>query len=183
MFRQLNSLLLLMTTSGSPFSTAALYVAAGAWQTAAKEFDRMKRSLICALLAGAMACCGTALYAQDTMSQGGPPAGHHMMSPDQRLQHMTKMLNLTADQQQKIKPILENQQTQMESLHQDTSMSQQDRMAKMQQLRQSTNQQINGILTPEQQQKFQQMQAQQREHMGRGAGAAGQSQPQQAPPQ
>ncbi len=183
MFRQLNSLLLLMTTSGSPFSTAALYVAAGAWQTVAKEFDRMKRSLVCALLAGAMACCGTALYAQqDTMSQGGPPAGHHMMSPDQRLQHMTKMLNLTADQQQKIKPILENESTQMQSLHQDTSMSRDDRMSKMQQIRQGTNEQINGVLTPEQQQKFQQMQAQQREHMGHGAGA-GQAQPQQAPPQ
>lgn len=188
MFRQLNSLLLLMTASGSPFSTAALYVAAGAWQTFTKEFYRMKRSLVCALLSLAMACGATALYAQqDTMSQGGPPH-HQMMSPDQRLQHMTKMLNLTADQQQKIKPILENQQTQMESLHQDTSMSRQDKMSKMQELRQSTNQQINGLLTPDQQQKWSQMQERRMEHSGHGAGmgagsGSGQAQPQQPPPQ
>ena len=94
----------------------------------------MKKVLICALLAIAMACLGTALYAQDTMSQGqgmgqgGPGGMHHMpMSPDQRLQRMTQQLNLTADQQQKIKPILEQEQQQVQTLHQDMSISQQDK--------------------------------------------------------
>jgi Spy/CpxP family protein refolding chaperone len=186
MFRQLNSLLLLMTTSGSPFSTAALYLAAGAWQTVEKEFYRMKRSLVGAVLSLAMACGATALYAQqDTMSQGAPQ-NHHTMSADQRLQHMTRMLNLTSDQQEKIKPILENEQTQMQSLHQDSSLAPADRRSKMQELRQNTNQQINGVLTPDQQQKWSQMQEHRHEHMGHGAGAgagAGQAQPQQAPQQ
>lgn len=149
----------------------------------------IRRGAICALLAIAVAACGTALYAQDNMGQGqagqsqmGPGGGHRgMMSPDQRLQHLTKMLKLTSDQQAKIKPMLEQEQTQMQSLHQDTSMSQQDRWAKAKTIRQSTNEQIKSALTPDQQTKFTQMQERQMEHMGHGG--MGQGQPQQAPPQ
>ena len=141
----------------------------------------MKKSLICALLALAVACCGTALYAQDNMSQSGTPQEHRMPpSADQRLDHMTKMLNLTPDQQQKIKPILENEQSQMQALHQDTTTPQADRMAKARELRQSSNQQINGILTPDQQQKWSQMQSKRGGAMGQRGGAMGQQPP---PPQ
>jgi len=175
MLRQLNSLLLLMTASGSPFSTAALYLAAGSWQTVAKEFDRMKRSLLCALLSLAMICGATALYAQqdaqqNTGSQSGQ-RGHQMMSPDQRLEHMTKTLDLNNEQQQNIKIILEKQQTDAQALRQDTSLSPAQRRAKMQELRQSTDQQINDILSPEQQQKWQQVQEQHTEPTGQGASA------------
>jgi Spy/CpxP family protein refolding chaperone len=96
-------------------------------------------------------------------------------SPEQRLQHMTKTLNLTPDQQEKIKPILENEQTQMQGLHQDTSMAKPDRMAKAQQIRQGSNDQIQQILTPDQQQKWSQMQAQ---HQGGAAGQGGVPKPQ-----
>jgi Spy/CpxP family protein refolding chaperone len=181
MLRRLNAVLVLMTTSSSPFSTATLFVATSAWQTVSKEFFRMKKTFVCALLTLALACCGTALYAQqDTMSQGGPQAGEHRMPPsaDQRLAHMTKMLNLTPDQQAKIKPILENQQSQMESLHQDQSMSREDRMAKAQQIRQSSNTEIQQILTPDQQQKWTSMQGQRQGGGGRGPASGGATTPQ-----
>lgn len=164
----------------------------------------MKKVIICALLAIAVACCGTALYAQqDNMGQGqtgqgqmgqgqmGP--GHRMMSPDQRLQHLTKTLNLTSDQQAKIKPMLEQEQTQMQAMHQDTSMSQQDKWAKAKSIREGTNDQIRSVLTPDQQTKFVQMQDRQMEHMGQhggmgqgggmGQSGGGMGQPQQSPPQ
>jgi hypothetical protein len=199
MFRKLQAVTVLMTTSNSPFSMAAMLVATSAWQRVSKELYKMKRALLCALLAIAVACCGTALYAQqDNMGQGqmgqgqtdqgqmAPNGNHHpMMSPDQRLAHLTKMLNLTSDQQQKIKPMLEQEQQQMMSMHEDTSMSQADRMTKMHQLRQSTNDQIKSVLTPDQQTKFTQMQDRQMERMGQhgmgqGSGMGqGQSQPQQ----
>jgi len=137
----------------------------------------MKKMMICALLTVAVACCGTALYAQDNMSQSGgqmAQGGHHMATPEQRLQHMTRMLNLTDDQQAKIKPMLEQQQQQMEALHQDSSMSQADRHSKMMEIRQSTDEQIKGVLTPEQQTKWQQMQERNMQRhggMGQGAGA------------
>jgi Spy/CpxP family protein refolding chaperone len=191
-FQRLHAMAVLMTTSNAPVSTAATFVAATAWRRVSKEFYRMKKVLVCALLAVAMACLGTALYAQDTMSpgqgmgQGGPGGMHHgPMSPDQRLQRMTQQLNLTADQQTKIKPILEQEQQQMQTLHGDTSMSQPDRMSKMQELRQGTNNQIKSVLTADQQQKFVQMQDRHGPGMGHGGmGQDGmQAPPQQAPPQ
>ena len=142
----------------------------------------MKKALICALLTVALACCGTALYAQmqDNSGQGGG-MHHGPMSVDQRLQHMTQTLNLSSDQQQKIRPILENESQQMESLRSDTSMSREDRMAKMRSIRQNSMSQITPILTADQQQKWQQMQANHMHHNGAMSNGEPGSQP--APPQ
>jgi Spy/CpxP family protein refolding chaperone len=182
--KKLNSALVLMNTSSSPLSTAAVWMVAGAWQIATKEIYRMRKSLLCALLALTLACGASALYAQqDNMSQPDAAKGPGMkMSPDQRLQHMTKALNLTDDQQQKIKPILESQSQQMQTLRQDTTMSQQDKWSKMREIHQTTNDQIKPILTADQQQKWEQMQAR---HMGHGMnhGAPEGAAPPQAPPQ
>ena len=177
-----------MTVSGSPFSTAAIFVAAGVAQRFSKEFSRMKKAVVCALLCMAMALCGTALYAQmqDGMAQGGAMHPMGPMSTEQRLQHLTQMLNLTSDQQSKIKPILENESQQMQTLRADTSMTREDRMGKMRSIRETTNSQISPILTTAQQQKWQQMQSEQRQHMHGGVapnavGSDGQMNP--PPPQ
>lgn len=120
-----------------------------------------------ALLLGAVAA-----YAQAPAGQGGGQWGHGQPpTVEQRLQRMTQALDLTEDQQQKIRPILENESTQMQSLRSDTSLSQEDRMAKMKQMRETTSSQINPILNPDQQKKYAEMMS----HMRRGGG--------QAPPQ
>ena len=143
----------------------------------------MRKALVCAM-AVALVCCGAALYAQDGMGQGGGmAAAHRMQSPELKLQHMTRQLDLTPEQQQKIKPILEQESQQMASLHQDNTLSQQDRRNKFQQIRQNTDEQIKPILTPAQQEKYEMMESSRTEHgMGHGGGM-GQSQPQQAPAQ
>ena len=119
----------------------------------------MKRALICALLTLAMAAPGTALYAQAQQDngQGGGRAHGMQMSPDQRMQHMTKMLNLSADQQEKIKPILESESQQMQTLHQDTSLTREQRFDKMREIRENTMTQIKPILSADQQAKWEQM--------------------------
>lgn len=148
----------------------------------------MKKMMLCALLSAAVACCGSALYAQDNMSQGGGQMSqgggqemNHRMppSPEQRLQHMTKTLNLTPDQQQKIKPMLEQEQQQMQTLRQDSTVAPADRKAKMMQIRQGTNDQIKGVLTPDQQTKWQQ---DMQNHQG-GMNHGGMGQGGMAPPQ
>ncbi len=130
----------------------------------------MKKVLMCALLSVAVTACGTALYAQmqDGSGQGGAMQRMGPPSTDQRLQHLTQMLNLTSDQQAKIKPILENESQQMEALRSDSSMSREGRMTKMRSIRETTNSQITPILTSEQQQKWQQLQAR---HMHPQAGS------------
>ena len=91
------------------------------------------------------------------------------MSADQRLQHMTKQLNLSDAQQQQIKPNSENEDKQMQALHSDSSLSQQDRMSKMMQIRQDTSSQIKPILNSNQQQKYEEMIR--HSHMGPGQNA------------
>ena len=48
---------------------------------------------------------------------------------------MTKRYNLSSDQQAQIKPILANQQQQMQALRQDSSLSREDKMAKVKSIR------------------------------------------------
>jgi Spy/CpxP family protein refolding chaperone len=95
---------------------------------------------------------------------GGP--GMMGGNPGER---MAKELNLTADQQTKMKAIMESTHQQMSAIEKDQSLSQQDKHAKIQQLHESTKSQISAILTPDQQQKFAQM----HEHMGQGGRGRG----------
>ena len=142
----------------------------------------MKMKLMHAVAVLAVLAGSTLLYGQMGPQQGGGPYGHgpgQHMTAEQRLQHMTRQLNLTEAQQQLIKPILENQDKQMQSLHEDSSLSQQDRMSKMMQIRQGTSEQIKPILNTEQQQKYEQMMNRQ----GRDRSGPGQNQPPgEAPP-
>jgi Spy/CpxP family protein refolding chaperone len=187
MFKNVDTILLIMSTSPSPFSTAAIYLAAGAGQGVTREISKMKKVLIHAALAFIVALSSAAIYAQEPQDQA--PSGHmgmHGQPPttEQRLQHMTQQLNLSSEQQQQIKPILESQSQQMQALRQDTSLSQQDRMTKMQSIRQSSSSQIKAVLNPDQQAKFDQMISRQGRggpHGGQGAPPDGAAPPPQNP--
>src|SRR5260370_27388757 len=72
----------------------------------------------------------------------------------QHLQHMSSELNLTDDQKQKIQPILQSEVQQMKPVRNDSSLSADQKQAKMQGIRDSANSQIAPILTPDQQKKF-----------------------------
>lgn len=136
-------------------------------------------AVILTVLAGSVV-----VHAQMGPQQGSGPYGHgpgQHMTADQRLQHMTRQLNLTDSQQQLIKPILENEDEQMQSLHENASLSQQDRMAQMMQLRQGTAEQIKPILNADQQQKYDQMMNRRPGH-GRGGPDQNQSQGEAPPP-
>ena len=77
----------------------------------------------------------------------------------QKLQRLSSELNLTEDQKAKIKPILQNQVAQAKTVQDDTSLSTDAKQAKMKEIKASTTQQMNEILTPDQQQKLAAMKA------------------------
>lgn len=128
----------------------------------------MNRRILSSLLIVALVALGSvAMYAQQAdqnAGQGSEHQGEHMgqrggaMNSQAMLDHMTKELNLTSDQQTKIKPILDDQQKQMQTLRDDTSMSREDKMSKMRDLHKSTVDQIRTQLTADQQTKFDEMQ-------------------------
>jgi Spy/CpxP family protein refolding chaperone len=160
----------------------------------------MKRQLCSLVLTGLLAT--GVIFAQETGSapdqnapqtEGGGMGGHHggkRMDADQRLAHMTKRYKLTADQQSQIKPILQDEQQQMESMRSDTSTSRQDKMAKMQSMHEADTQKIEAVLTDEQKQKYEadqkKMQDRHSQRMQGGQGGAGAPPPPDAggpPPQ
>lgn len=135
----------------------------------------MKKPVIVIMAMVALSLGAVAVYAQ--MQGGGPPTA------DQRLQHMTQVLGLTGEQQEKIKPILESQNTAMQQLRAGTSLSREDRMAKMKQIHENTVSQINPILTPDQQKKFADLTSQMGRGHGMGPGGPGQPAPPSQPQQ
>jgi periplasmic protein CpxP/Spy len=137
----------------------------------------MKKSLGCLALAGALAfgLNTTALFAQQDQSQAqdqsqdqsqGQQGGHRGMNADRQLEHLTRVLNLTSDQQAQIKPILQDRDQKMQALWQDPSTDQQDKRSQMRSIRQNSNVQIEAVLTDQQKQQFEQMQQHMHGHRG-----------------
>jgi Spy/CpxP family protein refolding chaperone len=77
---------------------------------------------------------------------------------------MAEKLNLSQQQQDQLKPIMEKQRAQAKAIWQDNSLSQDQKREKMQALHQESQTQINAILTPEQQQQMQQMRQNFKQH-------------------
>ena len=83
-------------------------------------------------------------------------AGEHgkKMSVDEKVSWMTKELNLSSDQQAKLKPVLEDQQKQIEAVWQDTSLSDDAKKAKKKEIKSATSTQITALLNSDQQAKY-----------------------------
>jgi Spy/CpxP family protein refolding chaperone len=117
---------------------------------------------------------------QKTQAEGEYGHGGRHFDPSQRAQMMAQHLNLNSDQQSKIEEILKSEQSQMQSLRADSSMSPQDRRSKMMDIHKTSNDQIRALLNPDQQKKWDEMQAgwQQRMHEHRRGGQGPDSPPQ-----
>jgi Spy/CpxP family protein refolding chaperone len=126
------------------------------------------KALAFAMIAMLTLALSLPVFAQDAPDQTPPPQGRGMRghhgppSVDDQLNHLNKMLSLTDDQKTKIKPFLQDQQNQMSALRQDSSLSRQDRMSKMQQIHQNTTQQVKSVLNEDQQKKYDEMQSRMR---------------------
>jgi periplasmic protein CpxP/Spy len=118
----------------------------------------MKRNLLTLAAVGAIALGGFAI----AQAQGGPGRWH---GQGLSLEHLTKTLNLTSDQQAKVQPILDQAKPQMIAIHQEakSAMSQirpqiiaihKNTMQKTQAVMANAMSQIRPLLTPEQQTKF-----------------------------
>ena len=143
-----------------------------------KIFRKLALLAVCALATVAFA-------QQDTPPpQGGAEGQGHrrgMMSTDDQLKSLTEKLNLTSDQQAKVKPILEDTHSQMQKIMQDESSSREDKMTKMRSLHESASSKIRDILTDDQKKKFDDMQTEMQNHM-RERKSGGQNPPSDSSP-
>lgn len=145
-----------------------------------------KQSLLILAAAGLISIAVPFATAQSNDQQSQPMQDnggrhHGQQDPVEKTKELTKHLKLTSDQQAKVQQALETQHSQMESLHQDSSLSREDRHAKMMDIRKSTDDQIRGLLDPTQQKKWDEMQAKHEQWMQNRHGGApeGQSTPPQ----
>ena len=151
----------------------------------------LKQCLLVLVAAGLLSIAVPFAAAQDNPSndqQSSPSqdSGHRRHGPPdpaQRTQELTKQLQLTSDQQTKVQDIFQSERSQMESLRQDTSLSQQDRHTKMMEMHKSTDTQIRALLDSDQQKKWDEMQAKRGQWMqNRRPGPPDAGSGQQAPP-
>ena len=91
---------------------------------------------------------------------GGP-------NPEQRLQKLATELNLSDDQKSQLKPILEDEATKMKALRDDSGLSRQDRMQKMQSIMADSRSKMDPILNDDQKKKLADMKNEMRQgHRG-----------------
>jgi periplasmic protein CpxP/Spy len=138
-------------------------------------------TLLALTLAGVSILTMSAVAQNDNNDQQAAPAEHRgrHMDPAKRTEMLTKQLNLTSDQQAKVLEVFKGEQSQMESLHSDSSLSQDDRRSKMMEIRKTSNDQVRALLDPDQQKKFDTMQSEHRQwghhEGGQGPGPSGDS--------
>jgi protein CpxP len=148
----------------------------------------MKKSSTCLIQSSVLAAglvCSAHVLAQQSKEpsfppetsapppEQGPGGGHRgMMDPAQQLAGMTKRYNLSAGQQNQVKPILADQQQQMQLLRSDPSLSPDEKKTKMQSIRSNSNTKIEAILNDDQKKQFEQdhQSTQQRMQQGRQGG-------------
>ena len=120
------------------------------------------------------------LFAVAALAQQNPPAqesgehkhsqhmSHNMGNVDDHVKELTTKLNLTADQQAKVKAILQENHQKMETTMKDESLSKEDRHAKMMSMHESVHAKVREVLTDEQKPKFDAMVKEMEEHHAQG---------------
>jgi hypothetical protein len=142
-------------------------------KTLDKEIISMKQLRTLALLA----VCAFALSA---FAQQTPPADtheghehgqgqgmdHRMPTTDEMVQTMSERLSLTDDQKPKVRKIAEETRKKMDAMNAGTSMSREDRMAKMRKLHDDAMSQVRTILNDDQKKKLDEWQKEMHDHKG-----------------
>src|SRR4051794_15275415 len=93
-----------------------------------------------------------------SMAQNANPGRRGGGTPEERVKAMKETLGINDEQATKIKAIIEKHQApnqeKMKALREDTSIAQEDRRKKMTEIMKPMNDEINAVLTPDQQAKF-----------------------------
>src|SRR5258708_39824636 len=127
-----------------------------------------KLSILPAVAGGSLVAFGPMAAREQEKPEDNPgdkPAARRDQPPPRRggmrdpMAMMKEQLSLTDDQIEKIKPILKDRQEKMTALRGDTSLSQEDRRAKMKEIIDASNAKIKPILTADQKEKFDKKQA------------------------
>ncbi|WP_025496541.1 hypothetical protein [Paraburkholderia fungorum] len=131
---------------------------------------RTLRLVLASMLTIGMPGVSTAGGDADQAREWGSGEFHRSMDVDSELAHLTKELDLTEEQRELILPILVEHQRKEQALHQNTSLSSDDRRAQAHAISDETHKEIDPLLTDRQRQVVEAIQ--QRAHHGTMRGAS-----------
>jgi periplasmic protein CpxP/Spy len=127
-----------------------------------------------AMTCGMMAFAGVLMAQQADQTQAAPSNAptaqtqtarrHEAPNPAREAKHLGKKLGLSSDQVAQLKPIFADRDQQMQGLRADATLSQTDRRAKFQSIRDDSKNKIEALLNDQQKQQFEQMQQARRNH-------------------
>ena len=89
-----------------------------------------------------------------------PQSQQTQTEPSQHQNGMMNQLNLTPDQKSQMKTVHQDMKQQRESIMNDQSLTADQKKQKMKEFRKSQSEKVNGILTPDQQQKMKELRKQ-----------------------
>ena len=134
----------------------------------------LKQGLLAFALGGLLYAAPAVIAQNNTTNDAQAPAAaapsdsgpkHGRFDPQERSQKLAKRLSLSSDQQGKVQDILQSEQSDMQKVRSDSSVAQADRRAKMMDIHKSSSDQIRALLNPDQQKKWDEMQARQEARM------------------
>lgn len=108
------------------------------------------------LLLAAPLVLGMAAFSQESSpppATSAPRPKHHAAQRDRaemRLRRISKRLNLTDDQKEKLRPILQDESKRMKEVDDDTALTAQDKHKKLKEIHRATRLQMDEILTDDQ---------------------------------
>jgi Spy/CpxP family protein refolding chaperone len=106
-----------------------------------------------AILAAALFLCVTGFVAQQAQAQAQPSTTTAQKMD--KLEALTKQLNLTPEQKMKLLPILKADAPKLQAIKDDTSLTGMQKLEKIRAIREQSNPQVEKILTPQQYQQLQ----------------------------
>lgn len=112
----------------------------------------MKKSLLFAIALGAVLALGPAAQAQEKKREG-------RQTVEERLKQLTEALKLTDEQKTKLEPILKEEGEKLRAIFGDANASREDKGKKMQEARKDIAAKVKAVLTPEQAEKYEKLQA------------------------
>lgn len=97
--------------------------------------------------------------AQQSGQQSAPAPAHHMPTADDHLKVLSEKLNLTADQQEKARPILKEMMDSMQKVMSDDSLTPAEKHAQMRPAHEKADKALREFLTDEQKKTLTEMEA------------------------
>ena len=113
-----------------------------------------KSTLIAVLLGGLLGLLPASRAADADPKPADKIDAKALPARTQRLQGLAEQLNLSDEQKEKIKPILQEERKKVRELRDNKDLSRQDRVAKLKEIREDVRAKVKPILTPEQLEKW-----------------------------